>query len=266
VLAFSEWLAPEDAQNLERDAFRLRQEGHSFSTTLRTLRGERVEIEGRPVAGRAVMVMRQLRGESLQIATLQDERRAIDRMFSQMRGMLDAIPQPAWLRDAAGRLLWMNAAYARAVDARNEAEVLERQVELLDSADRAAIREETERCGQFRGAQARGFDAVARLDDGNWVDLRQFDPANLAAAGWVAVVETDRPDDTDTHTWASSVELVAGVPTRTWTQVDKPPQAPPSADDRLAAVAAAVAEAAEVETIADMEALREALAAALGGQ
>ncbi|MCA3599364.1 MAG: PAS-domain containing protein [Methylobacterium sp.] len=152
VLAFSEWLAPEDAQNLERDAFRLRQEGHFFSTTLRTLRGERVEIEGRPVAGRAVMVMRQLRGESLQIAKLQDERRAIDRMFSQMRGMLDAIPQPAWLRDAAGRLLWMNAAYARAVDARNEAEVLERQVELLDSADRAAIREETERCGQFRGA------------------------------------------------------------------------------------------------------------------
>jgi len=151
VLAFSEWLTTEDAQNLERDAFRLRQEGHSFSTTLRTLRGERVEIEGRPVAGRAIMVIRLLRGEGLQIAKLQDERRALDRMFSQMRGMLDAIPQPAWLRDAAGRLLWINAAYARAVDARNDTEVLERQVELLDSADRAAIREETGRRGQFRG-------------------------------------------------------------------------------------------------------------------
>lgn len=151
VLAFSEWLTTEDAQNLERDAFRLRQEGYSFSTTLRTLRGERVEIEGRPVAGRAIMVIRLLRGEGLQIAKLQDERRALDRMFSQMRGMLDAIPQPAWLRDAAGRLLWINAAYARAVDARNDTEVLERQVELLDSADRAAIREETGRRGQFRG-------------------------------------------------------------------------------------------------------------------
>ncbi len=43
-----------------------------------------------------------MRGESLQIAKLQDERRAIDSMFSQMRGMLDAIPQPAWLRDSTG--------------------------------------------------------------------------------------------------------------------------------------------------------------------
>ena len=108
--------------------------------------------------------------------------------------------------------------------------------------------------------------AVAQLADGNWVDLRQFDVDNLAAAGWVHVAETDRPADTDTTTWASSVTLVAGVPTRTWTQVDKPPPDPPSVDDRLAAVAAAVAAAEAVETIADMEAFRQDLAAALGAE
>nr|MCU0820057.1 PAS-domain containing protein [Beijerinckiaceae bacterium] len=100
----------------------------------------------------AVITIRLMRGEGLQIAKLQDEYRAIDSMFSQMRGMLDAIPQPAWLRDSAGRLLWVNAAYARAVDARTGKEALDRQIELLDSGNRAMIREETERRGQFRGA------------------------------------------------------------------------------------------------------------------
>ncbi|PPD16282.1 MAG: two-component sensor histidine kinase [Methylobacterium sp.] len=152
LLSFSEWLPADEAQSLEREAFRLRQEGRSFSRAIRTLLGEHVEIEGRPVAGRAVMVIRLLRGESLEIARLQDERRAIDRMFSQMRGMLDAIPQPAWLRDAAGRLVWVNAAYLRAVDARSDTEALDRQIELLDSGDRAAIFEETTQRGQFRGA------------------------------------------------------------------------------------------------------------------
>jgi hypothetical protein len=48
--------------------------------------------------------------------------------------------------------------------------------------------------------------------------------------------------------------------------VSDPVPDPPTAEDRLAAVATAVEQAATVETIADMEALREALAAALGGQ
>ena len=38
-----------------------------------------------------------------------------------MRGMLDALPHPMWLRDPDGRLTWVNAAYARAVEAPNGA-------------------------------------------------------------------------------------------------------------------------------------------------
>jgi signal transduction histidine kinase len=151
LLAFSEWLPAEEAQYLERDTFCLRREGMSFSRAMRTLRGDHVEIEGRPVAGRAVMAIRLLRGEGLQIAKLQDEAHALGSMFSQMRGMLNAIPQPAWLRDSTGKLLWVNAAFAGAVDARTEADVCDRQIELLDSQDRMLIREQTERSGQFRG-------------------------------------------------------------------------------------------------------------------
>ena len=55
------------------------------------------------------------------------------------------------------------------------------------------------------------------FDAGRWWDLRDRDPALLAARGWLPVVDTPRPDDTDTTTHDYSVQLVAGVPTVTWT-------------------------------------------------
>lgn len=58
--------------------------------------------------------------------------------------------------------------------------------------------------------------SVWQDSEGVWWDLRpgQHDPRD---AGWVEVVETTRPDDTDTHTHDSTVELVDSVPTRAWT-------------------------------------------------
>lgn len=53
-------------------------------------------------------------------------------------------------------------------------------------------------------------------DGARWWDLRsgQHDPGD---AGWHEVVETDRPEDTDTDTYTSTVELVDGAPTVVWT-------------------------------------------------
>ena len=55
-------------------------------------------------------------------------------------------------------------------------------------------------------------------EDGAWLDFS--DPVVLAEwearHGWVPVVETPRPDDTDTVKHDEKVELVDGVPTQTW--------------------------------------------------
>lgn len=53
------------------------------------------------------------------------------------------------------------------------------------------------------------------FDGERWWDFRegQMDPAD---AGWREVVETERPETTDTETYESSVVLVDGVPTREW--------------------------------------------------
>jgi len=48
-------------------------------------------------------------------------------------------------------------------------------------------------------------------------DTRGMSDAELAAIGWLPVITTPRPADTDTTTHDHSVELVAGKPTEVWT-------------------------------------------------
>ena len=55
-------------------------------------------------------------------------------------------------------------------------------------------------------------------DGTRWHDWRTDTPAtNPADYGWLPVTDTPRPDDTTTTTHDRAVELVAGVPTVTWT-------------------------------------------------
>jgi signal transduction histidine kinase len=56
-----------------------------------------------------------------------------------MRAMLASAPMPIWLRDRKGGLVWANAAYAAAVEAKGNAEAVAHGLELLDTNSRAAI-------------------------------------------------------------------------------------------------------------------------------
>jgi hypothetical protein len=60
--------------------------------------------------------------------------------------------------------------------------------------------------------------------EGRWWDLRRHDIGVatwetdiIAPHGWLPIVRTERPPDTDTTTHAYSLELVDGVPTEVWT-------------------------------------------------
>jgi signal transduction histidine kinase len=152
VLSFNEWLGPEEARLLDRHVHQLRSEGQSFSLELRSRRGDLIEASARPVAGRAVMSLRQVTGERLQLARLQDEKIALEGAQAQLKSVLEALPQPVWLRDRAGRLGWVNNAYAVAVEASDPQLALQRQAEILDSEARARIRHEQVQQGRYRGA------------------------------------------------------------------------------------------------------------------
>ena len=56
-----------------------------------------------------------------------------------MRTMLDSLPAPVWTRDSAGHLIFVNSAYAQAVDAENPTDAVTRELELLDQSTRAEL-------------------------------------------------------------------------------------------------------------------------------
>jgi signal transduction histidine kinase len=139
VLAFGAWLEPAAAQRVEQAVDALRAEGRSFAMTLTTSTGRPVEAEGRAVAGRAVLRLRDVSGIEQELVELAGRHERMTSDVSTMTALLNALPAPVWARDAEGRLVFVNAAYARAVDAADPAEAVKRELELLDRASREKL-------------------------------------------------------------------------------------------------------------------------------
>ncbi len=138
ILGFGTWLPPAAAQSLEHAVDRLRARGEGFRMALATLSGRHVEAEGRAVAGRAVLRIRDVSGDRLELTRLREHHARTVNEFDALKGMLDVIPDTAWMRNAAGSLVWVNAAFAKAVEARDAADAVARNLELLDQPARAA--------------------------------------------------------------------------------------------------------------------------------
>ena len=139
VLAFGAWLEPAAAQRMEQAVERLRRDGRGFVMTLTTSAGNPVEAEGRAVGGRAVLRLRDVGGieqELIDLATRHDQ---LMRDVATMTTLLDSLPAPVWARDARGQLIFVNAAYARAVEAADSADAVKHGLELLDRPAREQV-------------------------------------------------------------------------------------------------------------------------------
>ncbi|MBF0739007.1 two-component sensor histidine kinase, partial [Staphylococcus arlettae] len=62
ALAYGSWAPPADAKRLELATDALKERGEAFNVTLRSKSGPFVDVEGRPVAGRAVIRFREVTG------------------------------------------------------------------------------------------------------------------------------------------------------------------------------------------------------------
>jgi signal transduction histidine kinase len=152
VLAFGTWLAPEDAHAMELAADALRAEGKAFSLAFTTLQQRHVAVEGRAIGGRAVLRIKDLTGTRSELAALAADHQRVLRDIETVGRLLETLPAPVWARDAAGRLTWVNAAYARAVEARDGAQAVAHNLELLDSAAREGA-EHRRAAGEFYEAR-----------------------------------------------------------------------------------------------------------------
>jgi signal transduction histidine kinase len=151
VLAFGAWLAADDAQAMARAVERLRAAGESFSRSLTTAAGRQVEAEGRAIAGRAVIKLRDVSGVERKLTEVKAAHAALESWAAALRSLIEALPSPAWLRDRAGRLAYVNTAYAHAVEAADGASAVAHGVELIDRAGRA----ELDRAAAAGGARLR---------------------------------------------------------------------------------------------------------------
>jgi signal transduction histidine kinase len=181
VLAFGTWLAPEPARALEDAAEALRARGESFAFALTTLDGRHVEAEGRAIGGQAVLRIKDLSGVKDELAALSVEHEKLKHDIDTVASLLAALPSPIWARDAAGQLSWVNAAYARAVDAQDESDAIARNLELLD----AAARDNTAK------ARAAGEPYAARLPVIVAGNRRIFEVVDRPSAGGSAGIGID---------------------------------------------------------------------------
>ncbi len=139
ILGFGLWLPAAAAQTLEHAVERLRSRGEGFRIALATIAGRHIEAEGRAMGGRAILRIRDVSGDRLELTRLRDRFAKIVHENELWRGLLDAMGEPAWLRDETGRNIWVNKAYAGAVEMKEGGEAVVGNVELLDQAARDAV-------------------------------------------------------------------------------------------------------------------------------
>jgi signal transduction histidine kinase len=149
LLSFGAWLPPEPALQLDRAVDALREIGESFQLHLTTGHGHAIEAMGRAIGGQAVLRIRELSGVRRELAETHLRLNALFEETDLLRGLAAALPWPIWARQTDGTLIYANAAYARATEAKTIADAIGRNLELLDSSNRADMQRALGSAGQF---------------------------------------------------------------------------------------------------------------------
>ncbi|MHA1548641.1 MAG: ATP-binding protein [Alphaproteobacteria bacterium] len=140
-LSFGLWLADESTDRLLGHIAGLRAQALPFHETLLTRAGYRIDVRGWNTGGTAAVRFRDLTGDRLALAKLREQQDTLAAQVKTMRDMLSAAPLPVWLRDAAGKLTWVNDAYAAAVEADGSESAVANGSELFDGVGRHTIAE-----------------------------------------------------------------------------------------------------------------------------
>ncbi len=139
-LKFPSWLEPSAAVDLKQALDALFAEGRPFNIFLKTSAGGHLEADGRATGTRAVLRMRDVAGTKRDIVRILDQNRDLTHEIRNYRSLLNALPIAAWMQDGEGNISWVNKAYVKTVEAKDLAEVYERQIELLETRQRVALR------------------------------------------------------------------------------------------------------------------------------
>lgn len=180
-LAFGRWLRADSAAALDRAVTLLRDKARSFQLVVETAKGIPLDVSGRTAGGFAVVSFISLGDVEAARATLEAENRALNEALATLRDLLDRIDMPMWMRDIEGRLAWVNAAYAKSVEAADTATAVAENRELLGTVARQRVDRE-------RTDGVRFHDRLSTVVDG---DRHVFDVTDVRGAGGSAGVALD---------------------------------------------------------------------------
>lgn len=138
-LAFGRWLRSGSASELEKGIENLRSSGHSFDMVIETTRDDVLEVQGRVSGDRAFVRFIALSNLRTELAELKIERERLTTAVNTFQTLLDTLDQPAWMRDAEGKLAWVNHAYGSAVETATPQQAVSEQREFLNTVTRHKI-------------------------------------------------------------------------------------------------------------------------------
>ncbi len=146
----------------------LMETGQPFSLTISGPSGRRIEADGRPAGRRLVLWLTDPAIRGLDASANSGQVTAAEPAGDESIALVEAFgraPTPAWRMNASGRLVWVNPAYATAVEVEAASEALDQQVLLEPTL--AELSREALNTGQpqtsVRGAVVAGERRIMRL-------------------------------------------------------------------------------------------------------
>jgi len=137
ILAFGTWLPPEPALQMDHAVDALREAGEGFLLNLSTSNGRAIEAMGRAIGGQAIVRIRELGGLRRELAESNLRYKTLQEETELLRDFAAAAPWPIWAKSAEGNLRYANTAYVRATEGTGVADAIHRNLELLETDQRA---------------------------------------------------------------------------------------------------------------------------------
>lgn len=138
-LQFGKWIDEDFAGPFERSLRELRNNAIGFQTVIKSRGGGVLEVRGTTSGSYALVKFCDLHGVQEEYSKLKVEHENLSRSFDQIEQLLGRIPVPVWLKNAEGRLSWVNTAYARSLEMTDPTAVVSANIDLFDAEQRETI-------------------------------------------------------------------------------------------------------------------------------